>query len=641
MKIKTLIIAVFFLLSMLIVNGCFLLDSGGDGLPDTGDTGDTEDDGEDDGTGTDGGDTGDGSAEGRDWTYMVYMGADNNLSYSGLQDLDEMESVGSDGNLAIVLQAEFSDYYTSGVPTETLRFLVQDDGSSGSVDLNAGTSIGNVDMADPSNLTDFIRWARTRYPAAHYALVIWDHGAGWKRLPGSQRAIRGAVQDETSGTFMSLPDLAAGVRDAGLHFDIVNFDACLMGMYEVVYEFRGLTDYLVFSEETEPGEGDPYNDILGLLKADPGMSALGLSQTIVERYDAFYSSGDRGMTTKSAVNMSDFDELDEALLALASTLKNDASTISVVQAAQTATQDYAYTANHDIYDFCSYLVNNLPDGTARSAAQDLMSSVQGMVVANRTNPDSGETSNRGLAFYLPTSYETNATDLALYAQLACNGSRSSSSGTWGSYVEHLVTESGGGVVQYAQGGFAVYLLWTDEYGGSCNADLDLYIWEPAADFSTTGNGQWYAPYEGQTTPNGFFSLDSADSGVSEEFYYANSQVYWGDYYFCVNFYGAGSCPSALARLFIYDPAYGDWYELTEANVGFSLEYPSPQVLDLSNPYSSGCTDNLCLNNYSNWWVPDVYWTARSGGTLMQGNELPIDKGDSILFKYGKGSPLSP
>ena len=221
-----------------------------------------------------------------------------------------------------MLQAEFSDYYTSGVPTETLRFLVQDDGTTGSVDLNAGTSIGNVDMADPSTLTDFIRWARTRYPAAHYALVIWDHGAGWKRLPGSQRAIRGAVQDETSGTFMSLPDLADGVRDAGLHFDIINFDACLMGMYEVVYEFRGLTDYLVFSEETEPGEGDPYNDILGLLKADPGMSALGLSETIVERYDAFYASGDRGMTTKSAVDMSGFDELDSSLLALLMAAQN-------------------------------------------------------------------------------------------------------------------------------------------------------------------------------------------------------------------------------------------------------------------------------------------------------------------------------
>jgi hypothetical protein len=72
------------------------------------------------------------------WTYMVYMGADNNLSYSGLKDLNEMESVGSTGDMQIVLQAEFSSRYTPGVPTNTLRFLVQKDNNPDNVNLNAG-----------------------------------------------------------------------------------------------------------------------------------------------------------------------------------------------------------------------------------------------------------------------------------------------------------------------------------------------------------------------------------------------------------------------------------------------------------------------------------------------------------------------
>ena len=61
---------------------------------------------------------------------------------------------------------------------------------------------------------------------------------------------------------MSLPDLAGAVRTAGVHLDVINFDACLMAMYEVAYEFLGLTDYMVFSEEVEPGDGDPYDTIL-------------------------------------------------------------------------------------------------------------------------------------------------------------------------------------------------------------------------------------------------------------------------------------------------------------------------------------------------------------------------------------------
>jgi hypothetical protein len=40
----------------------------------------------------------------RQWTYMVYMGADNNLANAGLTDLNEMESVGSTAEVAIVVQ---------------------------------------------------------------------------------------------------------------------------------------------------------------------------------------------------------------------------------------------------------------------------------------------------------------------------------------------------------------------------------------------------------------------------------------------------------------------------------------------------------------------------------------------------------
>jgi len=210
-----------------------------------------------------------------DWTYMVYMGADNNLSTAGLFDLNEMETAGSGEKVNIVLQAEFSSFYTDfsaighdGYGGETLRFLVKNDGNPDNVNLNAGKSIGNVDMGSPAALTNFIKWAAASYPAKHYALVIWDHGAGWKK----SALFKGAVQDETSDSFMSLPMLAGAVRSAGVPLDVINFDACLMAMYEVAFEFSGLTDYMVFSEEVEPGEGDPYDTILSALKNRPGLT---------------------------------------------------------------------------------------------------------------------------------------------------------------------------------------------------------------------------------------------------------------------------------------------------------------------------------------------------------------------------------
>ena len=86
------------------------------------------------GCGGGGGSHSDTTVTGADWTYMVYMGADNNLSTAGLFDLNEMESAGSDEKVNIVLQAEFSSFYTDfaaigqdGYQGETLRFLVADE----------------------------------------------------------------------------------------------------------------------------------------------------------------------------------------------------------------------------------------------------------------------------------------------------------------------------------------------------------------------------------------------------------------------------------------------------------------------------------------------------------------------------------
>jgi len=183
------------------------------------------------GCGGGGGGSSDGGDNGpdRQWTYLVYMGADNNLANYGINDIEEMAQVGSSDKMAIVVQAEFSPGYTTSVPdSSTYRGLVQQ--GSFEDNLEVATNLGNVDMGSPEALTDFIVWATTNYPAQHYALVIWDHGAGWKdRTPMVTTSLfRGAVQDSSSGSFMNLPDLGDAVRNAGVPMDIINFDACLM-----------------------------------------------------------------------------------------------------------------------------------------------------------------------------------------------------------------------------------------------------------------------------------------------------------------------------------------------------------------------------------------------------------------------------
>ncbi|MDO8989948.1 MAG: clostripain-related cysteine peptidase [Sideroxyarcus sp.] len=556
---------------------------------------------------------------GRQWTYMVYMGADNNLSDAGAGDINEMETVGSNDNVAIVVQAEFSSKYSPGLTTpDTRRIYVQNDNNTNSVNLT-GTSLGNVNMGAPATLAAFITWAKATYPAEHYALVIWDHGSGWKAREVAD-PLRGAVQDETSGSFMSLPDLAKAVADSGVHLDIVNFDACLMAMYEVAYEFRGLTDYMVFSEETEPGAGDPYDTILSALKQNPTMSSRTLASTIVDKYNDYYAPNTRESTTKSAVDMAQIDTLDAKIVALSTAL--DSSTNAVVAAAQANTRFYTYESNHDLFHFCQYLSTNLSAGTAKTLCDEIVA-MKGSVVVNSKYTGSMANS-QGLAIYIPTAGQTNADELAQYALLKSNlTTRAPATGTWGAYVSALTTGGSGGYTP-ATGNFSVYISWTKPDGSACDADLDLYINEP--------DGQWHAPWMGQTSPNGFFSQDSTDSGESSEYYVTNAQVMSGDFDIFANFYANGSsCTQARVHLWILDSVtYGDtnWHE------------PFAAVdLDLSNDYTSGCATFSCMNTYSDWWWAG-WMTRLSGGGALSGNQALPNPGKSInlMFKQKKDLP---
>ena len=517
-----------------------------------------------------------------DWTYMVYMGADNNLSTAGLFDLNEMESAGSGEKVNIVLQAEFSSFYTDfgaighdGYGGETLRFLVGNDGNPDNVNLGAGKSIGNVDMGSPEALADFIKWASATYPAEHYALVIWDHGAGWKK----SALFKGAVQDETSDSFMSLPELAGAVRTAGVHLDVINFDACLMAMYEVAYEFLGLTDYMVFSEEVEPGEGDPYDTILSALKDRPGMTGLELSETIVEKYHAYYSDPDTRAekVTKSAVDMSALPILHTAMLNLADVIVADYDTVSgVIAQAQANGQNFEYKTNLDLHDFSARIANGLPDSSARNAALEVNHAVKRAVVGNRTVGDAVDDAF-GLAVFVPSLGQVSSddlyNDLRDYNLLACNQTRAT---VWSEAVAKIVA---GSQETLHPGGFSFYIAWDTD------ADLDLYVWEP--------NLEIYAPWMGQTTPNGFFSGDSYDVGESVEYYVSNDYVQPGDYDVFVEYYKDGKTGTfANVEFWYLDPDAGDWQMM------------GPVMMDLSNAYLGDFSDITSLdelNGYSNYW----------------------------------------
>ncbi len=116
----------------------------------------------------------------KEWTVMVYLNADNNLEEFGLDNFMQMSQVGSSDKVNIIVQMDRNGKYAFTQPqwTQTLRFKV----NKGTPPLpdSSVQDMGELDMASPAVLKDFLTWSIKSYPAKKYMLIIWDHGDGWR-----------------------------------------------------------------------------------------------------------------------------------------------------------------------------------------------------------------------------------------------------------------------------------------------------------------------------------------------------------------------------------------------------------------------------------------------------------------------------
>jgi hypothetical protein len=96
---------------------------------------------------------------------------DNNLDGAGVADLREMKKVGSSTSVNVIAQFD-----RSGSRGTTKRFYLR---KGTDLPKDAVQDLGETDTGDPRVLCDFFKWGVKHYPARHYLLVIWNHGAGW------------------------------------------------------------------------------------------------------------------------------------------------------------------------------------------------------------------------------------------------------------------------------------------------------------------------------------------------------------------------------------------------------------------------------------------------------------------------------
>ncbi len=81
-------------------------------------------------------------------------------------------------------------------------------------------------------------------------------------------------------------------------------DACLMSNLEVAYQMQPYVRYIAASEETEPNEGWPYEEVLRRVVNQPTLATADFAAHIVEAYvQSYITRGYTGGVTQAALDL--------------------------------------------------------------------------------------------------------------------------------------------------------------------------------------------------------------------------------------------------------------------------------------------------------------------------------------------------
>ncbi len=331
------------------------------------------------------------------WTVMVFLNGANNLEPFAIDDMNEMEKFGSTDDVNVIVEIarmEHSDedrgagekpnssyfsnpyqerekpqfYFGVGNTPGVERYYMLKDEDDMRVQSVIKERVADVDHGSSEALASFGKWATKNYPAEHYALIVWNHGSGWT----------GISYDDNTHRGMDLPEVREALEAICVQLDetqgkkkidIVDFDACLMATYEVAFELCDSVDYLVASQELEPGEGLPYDDVLKWLTMYPEASPVSLCKNLVDCYVRSYGpggsqtyNGRSGYSeTLSAIRMANIPQMRDALEEFAQLLEKRPKLLGET-ADEIISEARSFSGRLvDIQDLCHRFYEKAPD----------------------------------------------------------------------------------------------------------------------------------------------------------------------------------------------------------------------------------------------------------------------------------------
>jgi len=376
------------------------------------------------------------SSQQAEWTVMIFVDGDNNLEEDALIDFSEMARIGSTDEVNVIVQLDRIGKYVSQTNkkypywTDTLRFRMTK-GIKASPESAFKDRIGEANMGAGETLADFVSWSKRMFPARRYALIIWDHGQGWRGRGFPFRTaigspFRSLSYDETDKDKLYNREIQDSLQNILKQekLDFIGFDACLMAMVETVYALRDVSKVFVGSEELEPGSGWQYDDWLDTLTNNPRMDGQGLGKVLVDSFKKTYGPAtdiQNLTTTLSAMDLSRAGQLADAITLLSKSLiakfNSEKKNIKAardecsVYAPNVLGDNHNYFLHIDLARFCDRLIAHTDDREIKDQASLVRKIIEAAVLRNYAGADrQGSFGSHGLAIYFPPDNSSYCND---------------------------------------------------------------------------------------------------------------------------------------------------------------------------------------------------------------------------------------
>ena len=362
------------------------------------------------------------------YTIMIYMcGSDleSDSSNGGLAtaNLKEIMSVSLPSNVNVIIETGGAkSWKISGISSSKLgRYAVENK------KLVLKESLTKANMGSSSTLQSFVEWGLNNYPAEKTGFIFWNHGGAMLGVCSDENYdYDSLLNSEVNQAFSKA--FASTNRTSKLEW--VGYDACLMQVQDIADFNSNYFNYMVASQESEPGEGWDYDVWLNTLAKNVNISTEDLLKSLTDSYVSkcatiYNSYGGQyrnyNDATLSVLDLSKMSEYKNEFESFASQLSSKSLSKSKFKSLVNGCNQFGYVEDDygssgefvfDVVDVGDYISS--VESTFSIDTSSLANALDNLVIYNKYGKDKYEGGTRtvlsGLCLFAATTGNSNKTD---------------------------------------------------------------------------------------------------------------------------------------------------------------------------------------------------------------------------------------